>query len=105
MLNALSVDLEEYFHPSEVQAYVTQDDWGQLPSRVEKQTMDVLELFAQRGVTATFFVLGWVADRHPRLIRTIDSAGHEIGCHSYAHRLVYDLTPEQFRQDTHKALA
>lgn len=104
MLNAFSVDVEEYFHPSEVQAYVSQGEWAGLPSRVEEATGRLLGLLERRGVRATFYVLGWVAERRPGLLRTIAAAGHEIGCHSYAHQLVYELTPEQFRADTLRAL-
>jgi polysaccharide deacetylase family protein (PEP-CTERM system associated) len=69
------------------------------------QTDRTLELVAKHSVRATFFVLGWVAERYPRLVRKIAAAGHEIGCHSYAHQLVYSLTPEEFRRDTERALA
>jgi polysaccharide deacetylase family protein (PEP-CTERM system associated) len=100
MINVLSVDLEEYFHPSEVQPFVNSNDWSVLPSRIEMQTMQILDLFAGHGVSATFFILGCIAERHPRLVRRIAEAGHEIGSHSYSHRLVYDLTPEEFRIDT-----
>lgn len=100
MLNAITVDVEDYFHPTEIQAYVTGDQWPALPSRVEQATMRVLDLFSHRQTQGTFFVLGWVARRFPALVREIASRGHEIGCHSYAHQLVYDLTPDQFRADT-----
>jgi len=103
-VNILTVDIEEYFHPSEVQSFVAAGRWQWLPSRVERQTERILEMFERRGVTATFFMLGWVAERHPGLVREIAAAGHEIGCHSYAHRLVYELTPEEFRQDTQRAI-
>jgi polysaccharide deacetylase family protein (PEP-CTERM system associated) len=100
MLNALTVDVEEYFHPAEIQASVGPEQWETLPSRVEDQVLQVLELLDQNHVQATFFVLGWVAERHPRCVRAITAAGHEIGCHSYAHQLVYNLTPAAFRRDT-----
>lgn len=103
MKNALSVDLEEYFHPSEVQLFVSSDRWSEFPSRVEHQAFGLLELLAAKRTHATFFALGWVAERYPSLIRGIVAAGHEIGCHSYAHELVYRLTPAQFRQDTVRA--
>jgi len=102
--NIISVDVEEYFHPTELAKSVRQDDWDSLPSRVEPQTRRVLEIFDRHKVKATFFVLGWVAERHAALIREIASKGHEIGCHSYSHRLVYDLTPDEFRNDTRRAL-
>jgi polysaccharide deacetylase family protein (PEP-CTERM system associated) len=103
MVNVLSVDVEEYFHPTEVQKNVS--EWDRLPSRVEDQTRRILELFACHDVRATFFIVGWLADRHPRLVREIAAAGHEIGCHSYEHRLVYDLTPDAFQRDTERAVS
>src|ERR1700683_4483655 len=104
MRNILSVDVEEYFHPAEVQASARFDLWASLPSRVELQTDRVLEMFVRRQVCGTFFVLGGVAERHPGLVARIAAAGHEIACHSYSHRLVYDLTPEEFREDTARAV-
>jgi polysaccharide deacetylase family protein (PEP-CTERM system associated) len=103
--NALTVDVEEYFHPTEVQASADPARWDLLPSRVEEQTHAVLDLMARKNVKATFFILGWVADRRPGLVRTILNAGHEIGCHSYSHQLVYNMTPAQFREDTRLAVA
>jgi polysaccharide deacetylase family protein (PEP-CTERM system associated) len=105
MLNALTIDLEEYFHPTEVQPFVTPEEWSNLPSRVVAQTNDLLDLLASRNSKATFFVLGWVAERQPALIRAIAGAGHEIACHSYAHQLIYRLTPDAFRRDTQRAVA
>ena len=105
MLNAVTVDVEEYFHPTEVQTAIDQSGWATLPSRIERQLDQVLELLAARHTKATFFVLGWVAERHPRAIQKIVAAGHEIGCHSYWHQLVYSLTPQQFRSDTRRAVA
>jgi polysaccharide deacetylase family protein (PEP-CTERM system associated) len=102
VLNVLSVDVEEYFHPTEV--YVSEPQWERLPSRVEEQTFQILELFDKKRVKGTFFILGWIAEKRPHLVRAILAAGHEIGCHSYAHRLVYHLTPDQFRQDTMRAV-
>jgi polysaccharide deacetylase family protein (PEP-CTERM system associated) len=103
--NILSVDVEEYFHPTEVQGSVEQGEWGTLLSRVGPEVGFILDLFEARRVKATFFILGWVAEQYPKLVRTIADRGHEIGCHSYAHRLVYDLTPTQFRHDTIRAVA
>jgi len=102
--NVISVDVEEYFHPSEVQGFVGVDEWSVLPSLVEPQTRLVLDMFDRHSVVGTFFVLGWVARRHPGLVREIAARGHEIGCHSFAHRLVYDLTPAEFREDTIQAV-
>jgi polysaccharide deacetylase family protein (PEP-CTERM system associated) len=105
VLNVISVDLEDYFHPTEVQMCLGKRNSDSLTSRVELSTARVLELFESRGVTATFFVLGSVARRCPGLIRRVASAGHEIACHSYAHRLVYEMTPDEFKRDTQAAKA
>lgn len=104
MTNALSVDVEECFHASEVQRSVRPDDAALYESRVQLQTDRVLELLEARSSRATFFILGSVAEQHPKLVQKIAAAGHQIGCHSYAHQLVYDLTPEQFREDTLRAV-
>jgi len=104
MVNALTIDVEEYFHPEEVRSSTAMDRWSSMPSRVEGQMDRVLELLDQYSVRATFFVLGWVADHHPRVVRKILAAGHEIGCHSYAHQLVYTQTRAQFRHDITRAV-
>jgi polysaccharide deacetylase family protein (PEP-CTERM system associated) len=104
MTNILTVDVEDYFHPTEVQRSVDTSTWDALPSRVDHATSIVLDLLAGARVRATFFVLGWVAHRHPALVRRIAAAGHEIACHSFAHALVYSLSPQQFRQDTRDAV-
>jgi polysaccharide deacetylase family protein (PEP-CTERM system associated) len=104
VINVLTVDIEEYFHPTEVQACVGSDRWVSLPSRLQGQVRRILDLLDQHHVKATFFVLGWVAQRLPQTIRQIADAGHEIGCHSYDHQLVYNLTPKAFREDTKRAL-
>jgi polysaccharide deacetylase family protein (PEP-CTERM system associated) len=103
VLNALTIDVEDYYHVSGFESCVERRDWHRFESRVEASTRRLLELLADAGVRATFFVLGWLADRHPGLVRAIADAGHEVGCHSYWHRLVYTLTPEQFRTDLHRA--
>jgi len=104
MDNALTIDVEEYFHPSEVQPFVSENQWDGLDSRVELQTRWVLDLLAEHDTKATFFILGWVAERRRSLVRSIADAGHEIGCHSYAHQLVYRQTPAEFRKDTERAV-
>jgi polysaccharide deacetylase family protein (PEP-CTERM system associated) len=104
MRNVLTIDVEEYFHPAEVQLSVPPQRWSELPSRLDEEIQLVLDLLDARGVKATFFVLGWVAERCPRPIRKIVAAGHEVGCHSYAHQLVYQLTPQEFRRDTERAM-
>jgi polysaccharide deacetylase family protein (PEP-CTERM system associated) len=104
MINALSVDLEEYFHPSELPSSTRPELWDTLPPRVPQQTARILELLERHRTKATFFVLGWVAERQATVIRSIAEAGHEIGCHSYAHQLVYRLSPQAFRADTLRAV-
>jgi polysaccharide deacetylase family protein (PEP-CTERM system associated) len=100
MLNALTVDLEEYFHPTEIQSSASIDQWTILPSRLQEQTKVILDLFDRHQVRTTFFVLGWVAQHRAVVVREIAARGHEIACHSFAHQLVYNLSPEQFRNDT-----
>jgi polysaccharide deacetylase family protein (PEP-CTERM system associated) len=104
MLNALTIDVEEWFCVSNFEKVIRREDWDGLESRVEMQTDKLLELLSRRDVKATFFILGWVAERHPALIRRIADAGHEIACHGYAHRLVYDMSPDEFRDDLKRAL-
>ncbi len=98
MFNIFSVDVEDYFHPSELAGGMK--GWDSFSSRVQIGTEFLLESLAAHQVHGTFFVLGWVAWRHPKLVRRIAEAGHEIGCHSYHHELVYNLTPSQFERDT-----
>ena len=103
IVNAMSVDVEDYFQVSSFDASVSRDSWNDRESRVCANTDRLIELFEQAGVRATFFVLGWVAERFPALIRRIAGAGHEIASHGYHHRLVYELTPDQFRDDVRRA--
>jgi len=98
-LDAMSVDVEEHFQVSAFEAIVSREAWGSFPSRVEANTERLLELFARAGVRATFFVLGWVGERYPRLVRRIAEAGHEVASHGYSHRLIYRQTPEEFRRE------
>jgi len=98
-LNALSVDLEEYFQVSNFEGIIDRGEWDALPSRVGAATESLLEAFDRTGSRATFFVLGWIAERQPSLIRQIAERGHEIACHGYAHELVYEIGPERFRED------
>jgi polysaccharide deacetylase family protein (PEP-CTERM system associated) len=103
--NALTVDVEEYFQASAFTELVPCEAWDRQPSRVEQNTKKVLELLAEFDLHGTFFVLGWVAKRYPSLVRQIQGAGHDLGCHSHAHRLVYRLSPKEFRDDTRRAKA
>lgn len=96
---ALSVDVEDWFHSENVKRVIDRDSWDAQELRVERNTMRILEVLEAQGRRATFFVLGWVADRCPQLVRAIGEAGHEIASHGYAHELVYSLEPGQFRAD------
>lgn len=99
MLNALSIDVEDYFQVSAFERHVPRARWEWYPSRVVANTRRVLELLDQHAVRATFFVLGWTAWRYPELVREIDAAGHELGAHSFWHRLVYKQKHHEFRSD------
>lgn len=99
IVNVLTIDVEEYFHPNAMDEAVAPEQWDALPHRVEANTHHVLDLLSEYGVHATFFVLGWVAQRWPQLVRQIAQRGHEVACHGYAHRLVYKLGPAGFRAD------
>ncbi|MBN2320631.1 MAG: DUF3473 domain-containing protein [Acidobacteria bacterium] len=103
MLNALSVDVEDYFHVEAFAARIRCDDWHAHECRVERNVDLTLEIFAEHQTTATFYILGWIAERFPRLVRQIADAGHEIGCHGYAHQHINRQTPEKFRQDVYLA--
>ncbi len=103
VLNALTIDVEDYFHVSGFADTVSPEQWDDLESRVEANTYRLLDILADAGVRGTFFVLGWVAERYPTLVRAIQAGKHEIGCHSYSHRLIYDQTPEEFRADLRRA--
>ncbi len=99
MVNAMTVDVEDYFHVSAFEPYIARNTWDTLPCRVERNTDRILELFANHGVNATFFTLGWVAERYPALIRRIVEAGHELGCHGLSHIRVTEQSPEEFSED------
>lgn len=102
-VNAMTVDVEDYFHVSAFAHMVAPSEWDSLESRVCRNTDRLLAIFEHAGVHGTFFVLGWVADRFPALVRRIQAAGHELASHSYDHGLVYDKTPEAFRADLQRA--
>ncbi len=99
----ISVDVEDYFQVQAFSSVVRRDEWSDYPSRVEKNTRRVMDLLDERGIKGTFFILGWVADKHPQIVREIVNRGHEPACHSYWHRLVYTITPDEFRRDTIRA--
>ncbi len=103
LVNALTVDVEDYYHVSAFEGIVRRDQWDGYASRVADNTRRLLELLAGHGVYATFFVLGWVADRFPDLVREIHAAGHEVGSHGYWHRLIYRQTADEFRDDLRRS--
>jgi len=99
VVNAFTVDVEDYFQVSGFERYIQRTTWDKFDSRVVSNTRWILALLARKGVRGTFFVLGWIAHRFPALVREIHEAGHELGSHSYWHRLIYNLSPEEFRCD------
>ncbi|MFN8388897.1 MAG: XrtA system polysaccharide deacetylase [Bdellovibrionota bacterium] len=101
--NSFSVDVEEYFHANNLERVAPPRVWCRQPSRVERSTEQLLEVFDRYSVKATFFILGYVARRHPELVRDITTRGHEIASHGYAHRLAYTQTPKQFYRDVLRA--
>jgi polysaccharide deacetylase family protein (PEP-CTERM system associated) len=123
MLNALSIDLEDYFQVHAFSNVISFKDWDKFESHVERNTNRLLDILRtaksphsdidqlpclpgsrpQGGIKATFFCLGWVAERYPNLIKRIQQEGHEIACHGYAHKLIYDQSPKEFRNDVRRA--
>lgn len=99
ILNALSFDIEDWFHLVDIDAVSDPAEWPGFPSIVESRTNEILDLCEEFGVRATFFFLGWIAERYPALVRRAADAGHEIGTHSYWHRKVCSLDEETFRED------
>lgn len=97
--NVFSVDVEEWFQVGAFEHSLARENWHALESRVEYQTDNILALLQTRGISATFFCLGWVAERNPGLIRKIAAAGHEIGCHGMDHRRIFTLTEQEFADD------
>jgi polysaccharide deacetylase family protein (PEP-CTERM system associated) len=103
MKNALTIDLEDYYQVTAFARENTPGEWDSHVSRVERNTERILALLANANCRATFFCLGWVAEKYPALIRTVAEQGHEIACHSHLHRLVYSMTPAEFKEDTRQA--
>jgi len=101
--NALTVDVEDFFHVQAFADVIPRSTWDDLPRRVEQNTERLLELCGRAGVAGTFFTLGWVAERHPALVRRIVAAGHELASHGFGHQRVDGLTPEAFRADIFRA--
>ena len=103
-VNALSIDVEEHFQVHAFSQWIRPEDWAGHTSRVAGNTKRLLALLGRYDVRATFFVVGWVAERHPELIQQIADMGHEIGSHSYWHKLVYEQTPNEFAEDLDRSL-
>jgi polysaccharide deacetylase family protein (PEP-CTERM system associated) len=104
MMNVMSVDVEDWFCVYNLSRQIPYSDWDKLESRVERSTARLLEIFHRHRVEATFFVLGWVADRFPDLVKEIERRGHEIATHGYSHRLLTSMEPEEFRADLQQSL-
>jgi len=103
LVNAFTVDVEDYFQVSGFEREIARSDWGSYESRVESNTDRLLDLLAEQQVRGTFFILGWVAERFRGLVERIYARGHEIGSHSYWHRLIYEQTPAEFREDVRRS--
>lgn len=101
--NAMTVDVEDYFHVEAFSRHIDRNTWGDRESRVVSNTQRLLDLFDRFQVRATFFVLGWVAERYPQLVKDIAARSHEVACHGWSHRLVYKQSPQEFRDETARA--
>jgi len=103
VVNGVSVDLEDYYHVEAFASRISRSEWATFPSRVRQNTSRTLQLLDQEGCRATFFVLGWIAEREPSLIRELADAGHEVACHSHLHRPLHTLKPSEFRDDLRRS--
>jgi polysaccharide deacetylase family protein (PEP-CTERM system associated) len=101
VLNALSIDVEDYFHASALQ--IPAGEWATQEQRATGNTVELLDILRETGTKATFFVLGWLAERHPALVRAIAGEGHEIACHGYSHQLIYRQSRAEFFEETRRA--
>jgi polysaccharide deacetylase family protein (PEP-CTERM system associated) len=104
MLNALTFDVEDYFHVHAFAGVIPREEWDGIPTRVVMNTRTILRVLKERGTRATFFVLGWVAHRHPEIVREIADGGHELATHGFAHESVYELSPDAFRSDVQRSI-
>lgn len=103
--NAMTVDVEDYFHVEAFAGHIQRDTWSKREARVVSNTHRLLDIFEQYQVRGTFFVLGWVAQHFPQLVKDIASRHHEVACHGFSHRLVYRQTQQEFREETGQAKA
>ena len=102
-IHAMTVDVEDYFHVAAFAKVIKPAEWHTWPSRVEANTHRLLQVFADHNIHITFFILGWVAERYPELVKTIRAQGHEIASHGYSHQLIYRQTPAVFREETQRS--
>lgn len=102
-VHAMTVDVEDYFHVAAFNKVISPSQWDNWPSRVEANTQRLLDVFAKHQIHITFFILGWVAERYPDLVRKIKDGGHEIASHGYSHQLIYRQTQAVFREETYKS--
>jgi polysaccharide deacetylase family protein (PEP-CTERM system associated) len=103
--NALTVDVEDYFQVSALAPHIARADWERIPCRVERNVDTILSLFAEAGARATFFTLGWIAERYPGLVKKVVAQGHELASHGYGHLRIHEQTPDEFAQDIGRAKA
>lgn len=101
--NAFTIDVEDYYHVSALASAIPRDTWGDRDSRVSASTERILAMLEERRIKGTFFVLGWVADKVPGLVKRIASLGHEVACHGYSHELIYRQTPSVFAEETKRS--
>lgn len=103
IINALTIDVEDYFQVSAMAPYIGRDEWDARECRVERNVEHILQMLERHGARATFFTLGWIAERYPALVRRIAAQGHEVASHGYAHGRVSELSPEAFVADIVRA--
>lgn len=103
IFNAMTVDVEDYYQVSAFSENISTSDWGKMETRVVRNTNRILQMFSDAGIKATFFTLGWVAEREPGLVRSIAEQGHEVACHGYSHQLIYNQKKSVFREETLRA--
>ncbi|NRB41284.1 MAG: DUF3473 domain-containing protein [Pseudomonadales bacterium] len=99
----MTVDVEDYYHAAALAQAISPAQWQDWPSHVEANTDVLLQMFADAEIKATFFILGWVAEQYPSIVRRIAEQGHEIACHGFSHQLIYSQSPETFRQESARA--
>lgn len=101
--NSMTVDVEDYYQVSAFNEVIAYNEWEEYESRVEKNTNNILDIFDDNNTKSTFFVLGWVAERYPHIVREIYKRGHEVACHGYSHQLIYNQSRSEFKEETLRA--